>query len=45
MKKHTRASFNGQGVSFLTREQMELIHSATLQLLQEMEQVRVENIL
>ena len=27
--------FNGQGISFLTREQMEKIHSCTLQLMQE----------
>ncbi len=33
MKK--RPSFNGQGINFLTREQMELIHSKTLELLQD----------
>ena len=35
MKKHNRASFNGQGINFLSREQMEKIHSCTLQLMQE----------
>lgn len=33
--KHKRASFVGQGVNFLTKEQMEKIHSCTLQLMQE----------
>lgn len=35
MKKHTRPAFAGRGINFLTREQMEKIHSATLQLMQE----------
>lgn len=35
MKKHTRPAFAGRGLNFLTREQMEKIHSATLQLMQE----------
>ena len=34
-KKHTRVAFKGRGLSFLTREEMELLHSKTLQLLQE----------
>ena len=34
-KKHTRRAFKGRGLSFLTREEMETIHSKTLQLLQE----------
>ena len=35
MKKHKRVNFAGQGINFLTRQQMEEIHSCTLQLLQE----------
>ncbi|MBR6677230.1 MAG: trimethylamine methyltransferase family protein [Oscillospiraceae bacterium] len=35
MKKHNRVNFAGQGINFLTRQQMEEIHSCTLQLLQE----------
>ena len=35
MKKHKRVNFAGQGIKFLTRQQMEEIHSCTLQLLQE----------
>ena len=35
MEKHNRVNFAGQGINFLTRQQMEEIHSCTLQLLQE----------
>lgn len=33
MKKYLKPSFNGQGVSFLTKDQMELIHTCTLDIL------------
>lgn len=34
-KKHQRRAFKGQGINFLTRAEMQEIHSKTLQLLQE----------